>query len=159
MPRGSTAVDFAYAVHTDIGNRCISCQINSESVPLRTELRNGDRVEITTASHAHPNPNWLTYVRTGKARAQIRHFMKSRQDDESSTLGERLLTRAIADLGHLPKDIDPVAWARFLHDTGLRGRQEVYAEIGLGLRLAPVVARRTRPLHRGEKRVLFNRGD
>lgn len=142
LPRGSTAVDFAYAVHTDIGNRCISCQINSESVPLRTELRNGDRVEITTASHAHPNPNWLTYVRTGKARAQIRHFMKSRQDDESSTLGERLLTRAIADLGHLPKDIDPVAWARFLHDTGLRGRQEVYAEIGLGLRLAPVVARR-----------------
>ena len=142
LPRGATAVDFAYAVHTDIGNRCISCQINGETVPLRTELRNGDRVEITTASHAHPNPIWLTYVRTGKARAQIRHFMKSRQDDESSTLGERLLTRAISDLGHLPTDIDPIAWTRFLHDTGLRERHDVYAEIGLGLRLAPVVARR-----------------
>ncbi|MBL8492108.1 MAG: bifunctional (p)ppGpp synthetase/guanosine-3',5'-bis(diphosphate) 3'-pyrophosphohydrolase, partial [Rhodocyclaceae bacterium] len=78
LPRGATAVDFAYAVHTDIGNRCVACRINFELMPLRTELRNGDRVEIVTAPHANPNPAWLSYVKTGKARAQIRHFLKTR---------------------------------------------------------------------------------
>ncbi len=77
LPRGATTVDFAYAVHTDIGNRCVAAKINSELVPLRQELRNGDRVEIITASHAKPNPGWLQYVRTGKARSNIRHFLKT----------------------------------------------------------------------------------
>jgi len=90
LPRGATAVDMAYAVHTDIGNRCVAAKVNSELVPLRTELRNGDRVEIVTASHAKPNPGWLQYVRTGKARSNIRHFLKTMQYDESAALGERL---------------------------------------------------------------------
>ena len=79
LPKGATAVDFAYAVHTDIGNRCVAVKINQELAPLRTELRNGDNVEIITAAHAHPNPMWLNYVVSGKARAHIRHFLKSIQ--------------------------------------------------------------------------------
>jgi guanosine-3',5'-bis(diphosphate) 3'-pyrophosphohydrolase len=142
LPRGSTPVDFAYAVHTDIGNRCVACQINFEPVPLRTELRNGDRVEIVTASSANPNPAWLTYVRTGKARAEIRHFMKTQHNAESVALGERMLQRALADLGQPVTDVDDIAWDRFLHDTGARARQDIFADIGLGARLAPVVARR-----------------
>mgnify|MGYP003346008293 CR=1 FL=1 len=95
LPRGATAVDFAYAVHTDIGNRCVAVKINDELMPLRTELRNGDRVEIITASHAKPNPMWLNYVITGRARAQIRHFLKTVQYEESAHLGERLLNQAL----------------------------------------------------------------
>jgi guanosine-3',5'-bis(diphosphate) 3'-pyrophosphohydrolase len=142
LPRGATPVDFAYAVHTDIGNRCVACQINFEPMPLRTELRNGDRVEIVTAPHASPNPAWLSYVRTGKARAQIRHFLKTRQNEAASALGERLLGRALSELGFTPAAVEDSAWERFLGDTGMRSRQEVFSEIGLGLRLAPVVARR-----------------
>ncbi len=87
LPRGATPVDFAYAVHTDIGNRCVAAKINYELVPLRTELKNGDRVEIITAPHAHPNPAWLVYVKTGKARSQIRHFLKTMQYEESARAG------------------------------------------------------------------------
>ena len=95
LPKGATAVDFAYAVHTDIGNRCVAVKINQELAPLRTELRNGDNVEIITAAHAHPNPMWLNYVVSGKARAHIRHFLKSIQTKESAQLGERLLHQAM----------------------------------------------------------------
>src|SRR5919108_10966 len=98
LPRGATAVDFAYAVHTDIGNRCVAAKINGELVALRTELRNGDRVEIITASHAKPNPGWLQYVRTAKARSNIRHFLKTMQYEESAALGERLLEQALKSL-------------------------------------------------------------
>ena len=87
LPRGATAVDFAYAVHTDIGNRCVAAKVNYELVPLRTELQNGDRVEIITASHAKPNPAWLQLRRTGKARSHIRHFLKTMQYEESAQLG------------------------------------------------------------------------
>lgn len=142
LPRGSTPVDFAYAVHTDIGNRCLACQINFEPMPLRTELRNGDRVEIVTAPHASPNPAWLSFVNTGKARAQIRHFLKTRQSQEAAVLGERLLTRALAEIGHTLAEVDDIAWDRFIHDNGVRSRADIYSDIGLGLRLGPVVARR-----------------
>src|SRR6187399_837867 len=96
MPRGATAVDFAYAVHTDIGNRCVAVKINQELMPLRTELKNGHRVEIITASHAKPNPLWLNFVATAKARSHIRHFLKTMHFDESVQLGERLLNQALA---------------------------------------------------------------
>ncbi len=142
LPRGSTAVDFAYAVHTDVGNRCVACQVNFESVPLRTELRNGDRIEIVTAATAHPNPAWLGYVRTGKARAQIRHFLKTQQNEESAALGERMLSRALNEIGHTAATVDKSAWDRFLHDTGVRSKRDIYSDIGLGLRLGQVVARR-----------------
>jgi GTP diphosphokinase / guanosine-3',5'-bis(diphosphate) 3'-diphosphatase len=142
LPRGATAVDFAYAVHTDIGNRCVAAKINEELAPLRTELKNGDRVEIITASHAKPNPLWLNYVITGKARSYIRHFLKTVQYHESAALGERLLNQALAGFQSGIADIKEVQWDKLLKDTGAKSRQEVLADIGLGKRLAAVVARR-----------------
>jgi len=142
LPRGATAVDFAYAVHTDIGNRCVAAKVNGELVPLRSELRNGDRVEIITASHAKPNPGWLQYVRTGKARSNIRHFLKTMQYEESAGLGERLLDQALKGLKSTLAEIDEPSWERVVRDGGARSKHEVLADIGLGKRLPAVVARR-----------------
>src|SRR5213080_2458086 len=142
LPRGATAVDFAYAVHTDIGNRCVAAKVNGELVPLRTELRNGDRVEIITASHAKPNPGWLQYVRTAKARSNIRHFLKTMQYDESAALGERLLDQAIKALNGSLAEVDDASWERVVRDGGARSKEELLADIGLGKRLPAVVARR-----------------
>ena len=142
LPRGATAVDFAYAVHTDIGNRCVAAKVNGELVPLRTELRNGDRVEIITASHAKPSAGWLQYVRTGKARSNIRHFLKTMQYEESAGLGERLLDQALRGLKSSLGEIDDAAWERVVRDSGARSREELLADIGLGKRLPAVVARR-----------------
>lgn len=142
LPRGATVVDFAYAVHTDIGNRCVACKINGDLMPLRTELKNGDQVEIVTATHANPNPAWLSYVRTGKARAQIRHFLKTAQQDESTALGERLLAQALRAYGLNLGDLGRAVWEKLLRDTGARDRAEIFAEIGLGKRLPAVVAKR-----------------
>jgi RelA/SpoT family (p)ppGpp synthetase len=142
LPRGATAVDFAYAVHTDIGNRCVAAKINGELVALRTELRNGDRVEIITASHAKPNPGWLQYVRTAKARSNIRHFLKTMQYEESAGLGERLLEQALKALKSSAAEVDEASWERAIRDSGSRSREQLLADIGLGKRLAAVVARR-----------------
>jgi len=142
LPRGATAVDFAYAVHTDIGNRCVAAKINYELAPLRTELKNGDRVEIITAAHAHPNPAWLTYVKTGKARSQIRHFLKTMQYEEAAALGERMLSQALRALGGKPSEATKERWERLIREVGAKSRQEVVADIGLGKRLAAIVARK-----------------
>lgn len=142
LPKGSTPVDFAYLVHSDVGARCVACRINGDLMPLRTELRNGDQVEIITAAHASPNPAWLSYVRTGKARAQIRHFLKNAQHEESIALGERLLNQALRPHGLTLGQISNFAWDRFLRDRGVRSRKEVFADIGLGKRLPAIVARR-----------------
>ncbi|AMO38121.1 MULTISPECIES: RelA/SpoT family protein [Thauera] len=142
LPKGSTPVDFAYAVHTDVGNRCVACRINGDLMPLRSELKNGDQVEIITATHANPNPAWLSYARTGKARAQIRHFMKNAQQDESVALGERLLNQALRPHGLTLGQISTFAWDRFLRDRGVRHKKEVFADLGLGKRLPAIVARR-----------------
>ena len=150
LPQGSTCVDFAYAVHTDIGHRCVAAKINQELVPLRTELKNGDRVEIITAAHAKPNPAWLNYVVTGKARSHIRHFLKTMQYEESAQLGERILNQAIAALQPTTEIIEDSRWDKLLRDGGNTSRQEVLADIGLGKQLAIVVARRLLTLGDGE---------
>src|SRR3954463_14287761 len=142
LPRGATAVDFAYAVHTDIGNRCVAAKVNGELVPLRSERRNGDRVEVIPASHAKPNPGWLQYVRTGKARSNIRHFLKTMQYDESAGLGERLLDQALKGLKSSLGEVDDASWERVLRDAGARSREELLADIGLGKRLPALVARK-----------------
>jgi len=141
LPRGATGVDFAYSVHTDIGNRCIAVKVNHELVPLRTELRNGDLVEVVTASHAKPNPAWLSFVATSKARSNIRHFLKTTLSGESAQLGERLLNQALLALGVKPQDMDEAHWNKLLRDTGAKTRQDILADIGLGRRLNLVVAR------------------
>ena len=141
LPRGTTAVDFAYAVHTDVGNRCVAVKINHELMPLRTELRNGDQVDIITASHAKPSPAWLNYVVTGKARSHIRHYLKTMQYAESAGLGERLLAQALRGLKANPAEIGEAHWDKLLRETGGKSRQDILADIGLGKRLGLVVAR------------------
>jgi GTP pyrophosphokinase len=141
LPHGATCVDFAYAVHTDIGNRCVAVKVNHELMPLRTELKNGDRVEIITASHAKPNPSWLNFVVTAKARHHIRHFLKTMQYEESAQLGERLLAQALVALGGSLKELRDPDWERLLKESAARARQEVLADIGLGRVLAIVIAR------------------
>jgi len=141
LPRGATAVDFAYAVHTDVGNRCVAVKINQDLAPLRTELRNGDHVEIVTAAHSKPNPAWLNYVATGKARAHIRHFLKTMKSEESAVLGERMLNQALRALHADPADIEDVRWDKLVRDYGLKNRQEILTDIGLGKRLNVMVAR------------------
>jgi GTP pyrophosphokinase len=150
LPRGATAVDFAYSVHTDIGNRCVAAKLNSELVPLRTELHNGDRVEIITAPLAHPNPAWLSYVVTSKARGEIRHALKTMHLEESAKLGERLLSQALSSLGIKLLDIPDICWERVLNESSARSRQELFADIGLGRRLNMVIARQLAKIGGGE---------
>ena len=95
LPRGASAVDFAYAVHTDVGNRCVAAKIGRRLVPLKTTLSNGDTVEIMTARSAKPNPNWVNFVTTAKARNAIRAYLKSLKRDEARELGKRLLSQAL----------------------------------------------------------------
>ncbi|HQS57998.1 MAG: guanosine-3',5'-bis(diphosphate) 3'-pyrophosphohydrolase [Gallionellales bacterium 35-53-114] len=142
LPRGATTVDFAYSVHTDIGNRCVAAKVNFELVPLRTELKNGDRIEIITAPHAHPNPAWLGFVVTSKARGQIRHTLKTMHLDESAALGERLLNQALNSLGLKSAEVEETSWEKLLKETGAKSRQEIFADIGLGRSLNTVIARK-----------------
>ena len=142
LPRGATAVDFAYMVHTDVGDETIAVKINGESMPLRTDLKNGDLVEIVTQAGSQPNPAWLSFVRTGKARAHIRHFMKTMKFEESVALGERLLAQAMRVQGAEHAELDAARWERLIRDSGAKTRQELFADIGLGKRLAAVVARK-----------------
>ncbi len=142
LPKGATPVDFAYSVHTDIGSRCLSVRINGELKPLRTPLRNGDTVEILTAPYAKPNPAWLEYVITGKARTHIRHYLKTMQHEQSAMLGERLLNQAMVALKIPPESVDDAKWDRLLKSTGAKSRQDILTDIGLGRRLGIVVAKR-----------------
>jgi len=140
LPKGATAVDFAYAVHTDIGNSCVAVRINQELAPLRTELHNGDHVEIITGSLAKPNPAWLNYVVTGRARAHIRHFLKSQQSTESAHLGERMLNQALRALHVEPSQITEAQWQKLVRDYGLKKKSEILTDIGLGKRQNVMVA-------------------
>jgi guanosine-3',5'-bis(diphosphate) 3'-pyrophosphohydrolase len=142
LPRGATPIDLAYAVHTDIGDRCVGCRINFETMPLRTELRNGDRVEIVTAPNATPSPSWLGFVKSARARSKIRHFLNTQQSAESAALGERLLANALRDIGLALAKLPAKAWERFRRASGARSQRAVLADIGLGKRLPAIVARR-----------------
>ncbi len=140
LPRRATAVDFAYAVHSDIGNSCVAVRINHELAPLRTELRNGDHVEIITGSIAKPNPAWLNYVVTGRARAHIRHFLKSQRSTESAHLGERMLNQALRALHVEPSQISDEHWEKLIRDYGVKKKAEILSDIGLGKRQNVMVA-------------------
>ena len=146
LPRGATVVDFAYAIHSNVGDRTLSARINGEQVPLRTELRNGDVVEVVTDKVATPNPAWLSFVRTGRARSKIRHHLKTMEHEESESLGEKLLSQALRSEGidKFPDD-DPAyqpIWEKLLRFTGNKTRVELLTDIGLGKRIANIVAKR-----------------
>ncbi|MEP6655883.1 MAG: bifunctional (p)ppGpp synthetase/guanosine-3',5'-bis(diphosphate) 3'-pyrophosphohydrolase, partial [Betaproteobacteria bacterium] len=140
LPRGATAVDFAYAVHTDIGHHCVAARINYEQMPLRTELKSGDQVEVITAPAARPNPSWLSFVATGKARSRIRHFLKGLQQKESAALGERLLNQALMTLKVAPEAVTWDRWEALAREYAAKSHLEILADIGLGKRLSFVVA-------------------
>ncbi|MBK8891874.1 MAG: bifunctional (p)ppGpp synthetase/guanosine-3',5'-bis(diphosphate) 3'-pyrophosphohydrolase [Dechloromonas sp.] len=142
LPRGATVIDFAYNVHTDVGHHCSAARINQELAPLSTQLHNGDMVEIVTAPHVTPKPEWLGIVRTGRARSKIRHFLRTMQNEESSSLGERLLNQELLSLGVVPAAIPREAWNHLVKACGKRTLEDLYADIGLGKRLSSVVARR-----------------
>jgi len=141
LPRRATPVDFAYAIHTDVGNRCVAARVNGEIQPLRTELRNGDVVEIVTGPVARPNPAWVGFVRTGKARAEVRHFLRTTKRQESVELGARLFAQAVAQLSLPAQDVTAERWEALAREAHVRDRDELLADIGLGRRLAAVVAR------------------
>lgn len=141
LPKGSTTVDFAYAVHTDIGNRCVAAKIDRNLVPLRTQLANSQAVEIVTRRGARPNPNWLTFVRTAKARTAIRNHMKSMRSSESVDLGKRLLDRSLKDLESSLRKVGKVRMNSALEELGIDNSTALFEQIGLGERLAPLTAR------------------
>ncbi len=140
LPRGATALDFAYTIHTDVGDQAIAVKINHEQAPLRSELRNGDIVEIITSPSSRPNPNWLTFVRTGKARSAIRHHLRTINLVESIDLGRRLLGQALITL-QLDPELPATLVDRLLNESSARSLDELYADIGVGKRMAALVAR------------------
>jgi GTP pyrophosphokinase/guanosine-3',5'-bis(diphosphate) 3'-pyrophosphohydrolase len=160
LPRGATPVDFAYAIHSDVGDHCVAAAVNGEAVALRTELKNGDVVEITTAPGARPNPGWLNFVRTGRARSKIRHHLKTMEQEESRALGERLLAQSLRAEGLLMPSADPTdetgaaLWQQLTRWSGNRTRGELMVDIGVGRKIASIVAKRLAHLmaERGEKR-------
>ncbi|MBN3723759.1 RelA/SpoT family protein [Burkholderia sp. Ac-20379] len=149
LPRGATALDFAYSVHSDLGNQCVAVKINNELLPLRTELKSGDIVEVITAPYSKPNPVWLGFVRTGKARSAIRHYLKTMRLTESVQLGERLVDQSLKSYGLALADIEPEIWEKLVQWTGNKSRQEIFADIGLGRRVPQVMAKRIEVLMSG----------
>src|ERR1700742_1699157 len=145
LPSGATVVDFAYSVHTDIGNRCVAAKVDRRLTPLRTVLRNGQTVEIITAKGAMPNPSWVNFVVTAKARSAIRHYLKSLRRTEAIALGQRLLNQALGEFRVSLDDVNPDLQRAALGELGMKDLDELYEKIGLGERLAPLVARRLLP--------------
>ncbi len=140
LPRGATAIDFAYSVHTDIGNHCVAAKINGDYMPLSTPLKNGDRVEIITSKSARPSPSWVHFAVTGKARAHIRSALRNTHRSESEALGLQLLNQALRALGTCLEQVTDAQWEQVIKQSG-RSREDLLMEIGLGKRLGVVVAR------------------
>ena len=142
LPRGATAVDLAYAVHTDVGNTCIAVKIDGRYAPLRSQLATGQNVEAVTASWGRPNANWLTFVVTGKARAAIRNYLKNLRSEEAVELGRRLLNQALAPESMVLDEVDKDSIGALLTELKLSTLDELLEEVGLGQRPAALVTRR-----------------
>ena len=149
LPKGATPVDFAYAIHSGVGDRCVSAKVNGEPVPLRAQLHSGDVVEIITAPSARPNPGWLNFVRTGRARSKIRNHLKNMESEESLEMGERLLKQALRAEGLLLPSGDEhsegsegALWQALIRWGGNRSRNDLVVEVGLGRKIAAMVAKR-----------------
>ena len=152
LPRGATCVDFAYAVHTGVGNRCVAARIERRPVPLRTVLKNGQTVQIITARGASPNPAWVNFVVTAKARTAIRSFLKNLQRSEAIDLGKRLLDNALREFKLSVRKVPDERIQTTLDLLGCNNIQELYEQIGLGERMASLVARRLLPEGSGDQR-------
>ena len=153
LPKGSTAVDYAYAVHSDVGNSCFVCKINNELVPLRTEVKTGDHIEIITGPMAKPNPSWLNFVITGKARSQIRAFMKKAESSDLVILGYSILNKALKAFHIEPDSIKKRHWDKLLHDYHLKNKDEILIDIALGKRVNIMVAHQLSTIVSGQSSV------
>ena len=142
LKRGATVVDFAYAIHSDVGNSCVAARIDRRMAHLNTVLRNGQTVEIIAAPGARPNPSWLNFVVTAKARVNIRGYLKNIRQREAQTFGRRLLSAELAAFNSDIERVDPIRLTAYLEDANLRGVDDLFRDIGLGNRLATLVARR-----------------
>ncbi|WP_221793686.1 bifunctional GTP diphosphokinase/guanosine-3',5'-bis pyrophosphate 3'-pyrophosphohydrolase [Oceanobacter mangrovi] len=149
LPAGATPIDFAYSVHTDIGNQCIACRIDRQLSPLSAKLQSGQTVQIVTAPSAQPNPAWLNFVVSGKARSGIRSYLKTQRRSESVALGERLLNKALAALDNTLADVDADQIALVLKESGHSQLEDLLEDIGSGNRMAPLIARRLLASQRG----------
>ncbi|MFC3851864.1 bifunctional GTP diphosphokinase/guanosine-3',5'-bis pyrophosphate 3'-pyrophosphohydrolase [Salinispirillum marinum] len=142
LPKGATPVDFAYAVHTDVGNSCVGCLVNRKYWPLSQPLESGDSVKIITAKSAHPNTAWLNFVVTGKAKSAIRHYLKTIHQAESEDIGRKLLAKA---MGQFELDINAISdeqWQALLDDLAVPTLTDLFSDVGMGIRLGFVVAQR-----------------
>lgn len=145
LPRGATVVDYAYAVHTGVGNRCVAAKVDRRLAPLRTVLRNGQTVEIITAKGAMPNPAWVNFVVSAKARSAIRQYLRGLRRSEAIELGSRLLNQALAEFKSSLEEVSPATMQAALGEHGMKDRDELYEKVGLGEQLAPLIARRLLP--------------
>ena len=141
LPRGATCVDFAYAVHTDVGNRCVAVKIDRRLVPLRTPIKNGQTVEIITTKNANPDPRWVNFVVTAKARYNIRQYLRNLQHGEARDLGRRLLNQSLRDAGSSLRKISRHRMQSMLTDFSMDNTNDLFEKIGLGERLAPLVTK------------------
>jgi GTP pyrophosphokinase len=146
LPLGATCVDFAYAVHTDVGNRCVAAKVDRRLVPLRTALRNGQTVEVITAKGATPNPSWVNFVVTAKARAAIRHYLKGLKRSEAVELGQRLVGQALEEFSLPLRKVSDETIDAVVRELGLRDAADLFEKVGLGERSAPLIARRLLPV-------------
>jgi guanosine-3',5'-bis(diphosphate) 3'-pyrophosphohydrolase len=142
LPSGSTPVDFAYAVHSDVGDTCVSAKIDHQFAPLSTKLANGQTVTITTSPAARPNPAWLTFAKTAKARNNIRHFLRRQQNADTIVLGKQLLEHALEGLNLTLDKIKPEVLSEVLREAKLENLEALYEDIGMGIRLAVFDAHR-----------------
>ena len=149
LPHGATVIDFAYAVHTDIGNTCIAARVDRQEVPLRTTLRNGQTVEIITADGARPSPAWLSFVVSAKARSNIRHHQKNLKRDEAIELGRRMLDRALGVFDNTAAGVEAGRIDTLLKQYQLDSADDLMEEIGLGRRPSVLVARALLPVEEG----------
>ncbi len=142
LPKGATPIDFAFAVHSDIGNRCVAAKVNRRLVPLSVPLTNGQTVEILTAPGANPNPAWLNFLVTGKAKSNVRHFLKCQHHTESVKLGYRLLEKAFSDSGSDYTKVPPESLQALLHDLHYKTEDDLLYAIGIGHQMPLVIAKR-----------------
>jgi RelA/SpoT family (p)ppGpp synthetase len=153
LPHGATVIDFAYAVHTDVGNTCIAAKVDRQLVPLRTQLRSGQTVEIVTAEGAHPSPAWLSFVVSAKSRSNIRHYQKSMKREESADLGRRMLDRALGVFNASVDEISEKRLVALLKECHLDEFEDLLVQIGLGRRPAVLVARALAPADSGGQAI------
>lgn len=145
LPRGATPVDFAYAVHSDIGDTCVAARVDNRLAPLSLPLTTGQTVEIIAAPGARPNPSWLDFVITSKARAKIRHFLKDQQSDESRDLGLRLLEKSLSGLGKKYAELPADAITNLLKELAMDSADTLLENIGMGNQVPQIIARRLVP--------------